>query len=289
MTTGTEPPSSFFLSDVLPWLGARGLDAAALVARGVGVLGSVSAERLRMGRQGPVARTSVSEGYIDVRVDMHGSRVGNPFHGADAARLCRAYDELLHLLLTVTISVDECLRDFEDAGQDASYESIELTPLERRMLSSVAEKHGVKVHRRHVQPSAVTPWLVYHAKLLSLGQSLRLLAWGASDVEGPLPHFCHAHLLMGALLWLASSRREELLISSSSTSLPGSLALQVRLLLLLSLLSSARFTCASLGCAWAPAHTSVFARIHLPTHAGAVSEEHVLLDGPLGLEKGLYY
>ena len=86
---GTAPPATFFLCDVMPWLGAKGLDAAALAARGVRALGTVSVKRLRMGGQGPVASFLVQEGYVDIWVDGHDARIDNPFFGADADRRLR--------------------------------------------------------------------------------------------------------------------------------------------------------------------------------------------------------
>jgi hypothetical protein len=227
---GTVPPSSFFLCDVMPWLGARGLDAAAFVARGVRGLGSVSVERLRMGRQGPVAPSSVQYDYVDIWVDEREARVGNPFCEADLARLSRAFDELLRTLLTVTFPVDESLRDFEGAMQDDPTTLGLLAPLERHLLRSISERHGVKVRRRLracACPFAIRSWLVHHALLLAHGQSLRLLSWCTGGAAESTPRLGHAQLLMGALLWLVAVRLGELR-SSSHLLPPGYLTSQVR-------------------------------------------------------------
>ena len=166
---------------------------------------------------------------MDVRVDGHASCVCNPFCEADNARLCRAYDELLRMLLTVNFTVDECLRDFEGITQDGLPTLALLTPVERHLLRTISERHDVRVQRLRTHPFAIRSWLVHHARLIAHGQSLRLLSWCPSNAVKSTPWIGHAQLLMGALLWLAAVRREELL-SSSHPFVSESTTLQVRVL-----------------------------------------------------------
>ena len=93
---GTVTPPSFQCQDVAPWFRAEREGAAEGTAAGqVSDTGSVRIGRLRWGSQGPTPRHSVQDGYLEVRVDRHGSHVGNPFAAAPNERLCRAYNDLL--------------------------------------------------------------------------------------------------------------------------------------------------------------------------------------------------
>ena len=211
---GTVTPSSFLGQDLVPWIESRleSLGIGGDVFSSLG-LGSVSVGRLRRGRQGPTALHSVQEEVVHVRVDRHGSHVGNPFCAAHISRLCMAYDELLRTVLTVPLKVDECLHDYEGLKQEAMPGMVLLTPFENKLLRTLADKHGVKIHRQRVRPLAVRAWLVYHASLLVKGVSLRLHCWCACGSLNLPPWSCHAQLLMGALLWLAHSWHADLLSS----------------------------------------------------------------------------
>ena len=230
MIEGTEPPISFSRACVASWLLAQShtrsegtlntlfpmpsettlnyrlaLRWAANGAASSGLIGhgSIKIGRAHRGRQGPFARRSVQDDYIDVRVDRHGSHVGNPFAGAPVHRLCQAYDELLLAVLTVQLSVEEDLHDYEGLRQDSSYGAALLTPFEETLLKTISEKHQVPVHRQRVRPLALRAWLVHHARLLQQGKSLCLWCCCTDDAALAPEWTCHAQSLMGALLWVS--------------------------------------------------------------------------------------
>ena len=165
--------------------------------------GSIRVGQLFRSKQGSVARQPLQNGHLNVRVDRHDSHVGNPFAGAPVQRLCKAYDELLHAVLTTQISVEEELQNYEALRQDSSYGAAFLTPFERALLQTIADKHQVPVHRQRVRPLALRAWLVYHARLLQQGQSLCLYCWCMCSSALVPDWSCHAQSLMGALLWLS--------------------------------------------------------------------------------------
>ena len=180
--------------------------------------------RLRRGRQAPVAHTSDDDVYIPVRVDRHGSHVGNPFCSAPTAQLCRAYNELLLTLLMVPINFEESLLDYEGLMQDPPPTAALLSPFEEDLLFRISEKYNVRVHRIRVRPLDVRAWLVHHALLLLRGRCLLLKCWCTCGLLCDLDLWvCHAQLLAGALLWLALTSGEELLAARplpQLTSLP---------------------------------------------------------------------
>ena len=208
---GTDSPISFSVQDVARWLRTEGFG---LDADGFGLgengLGSVSIGRLRWGKQGPAARQSVQDGFLEVRVDRHGSHVGNPFAGAPVHQLCRAYDDMLRAVLAAPLSVDDGLHSFEGLRQDKTYGQALLTTAEKTLLQKISEKHGVKVHPQRVRPLAVRDWLVHYASLLLQGRSLTLLCWCTHGGFLLPPLSCHSQSLMGALLWVVYTMRDEL-------------------------------------------------------------------------------
>jgi hypothetical protein len=180
--------------------------------------GSINLGRLRWGSQGPTPRVSVQDGYLLVRVDRHGSQVGNPFIGAPIIRLCKAYDELLQSMLTWPLSVEECLREYEGSLQDVSpVSAVLLTPFEKALLQRLAVKHSVSIHEQCVRPLALRGWLVFHALLLLRGRSLSLHCWCACGAMELPSWSCHGQSLMGALLWLAHILRVQPTTSLQST------------------------------------------------------------------------
>lgn len=209
---GTVTPPSFCVSDVTAWLHAKGyfLECDDVVF-GKGGVGSVSIGRLLWGKQGPVAHRSVQVGYLEVRVDRHDSYVGNPFCGAAAPKLCRAYDELMRAVLVAPLTVDGDLQDYQDPRHDAmlGLEPL-LTPWEQSLLHAIAEKHEVRLHRQTVRPLAVRAWLAHHATLLLQGTSLSLHCWCLHGGVSSAPWVCHAQSLMGALLWVVVTKNTEL-------------------------------------------------------------------------------
>ena len=182
-------------------------------SNGLDGFGSISIDRLRWGKQGPTVRHSVQHDYLLVRVDRHGSHVGNPFAGAPVERLCKAYDELLHAVVTTPFSVEEALHDYEGLRQDSMYGAAMLTPLEEELLATISEKHSVPIHQQRVRPFALRAWLVYHARLLQQGQSLSLHCWCTCDAALAREWTCHAQSLMGALLWLSLTLPAEHLLA----------------------------------------------------------------------------
>ena len=208
---GSVTPSSFQCCDVAPWVRAEREGVAEGTATGqLFTTGSVKISRLRWGSQGPTPRHSAQDGYLEVRVDRHGSHVGNPFVGAPIERLCRAYDDLLVAVLTVPLQVDDGLREYEDLRRDAFLGDALLTDFEKALLQTISEKHRVRVHRQRVRPLVIRAWLVYHAGLLARGQSLCLLCWCTCGACELAPWLCHAQSLMGALLWFSHTRYDEL-------------------------------------------------------------------------------
>ena len=211
---GTDTPFSFFASDVATWLRLRGYDiGSAGCGLGEGGLGSVRIGRLRWGRQGPAARHLVQDGSLEVRVDRHGSHVGNPFAGASVHQLCKAYDELLRAVLVAPLLVDDGLREFEALRHDTTFGLSLLSSFEKTLLQQIAEKHGVKIHRQRVRPLAVRDWLVYYALLVSQGVSLTLHCWCTHGDSSLPPWACHSQSLMGALLWVAVTMHDELALA----------------------------------------------------------------------------
>ena len=222
MTEGTVAPISFTRQGVADWFNAQSptpsegtLNTLCLVwaadgsvATGVVGHGSVRIGRLRS-KQGSTAQDSVQDSQLTVRVDRHGSHVGNPFAGAPVAKLCKAFDELLCAVLTIQLSVEAGLHDYEGLQQDASYGAALLTPFEETLLRTVSEKHQVPVHRQRVRPLALRAWLVYHARLIQLGRPLCLSCWCMSNAAFAPAWTCHAQSLMGALLWASVTLRFE--------------------------------------------------------------------------------
>ena len=142
---GTDTPFSFFASDVATWLRLRGYDiGSAGCGLGEGGLGSVRIGRLRWGRQGPAARHLVQDGSLEVRVDRHGSHVGNPFAGAPVHQLCKAYDELLRAVLVAPLSVDDGLREFEALRHDTTFGLSLLSSFERPCCSKLLRNMGLR-------------------------------------------------------------------------------------------------------------------------------------------------
>ena len=216
---GTATPSSFFCQDVAAWLSRDSCTEEAGVPSGLGTggLGSVRIGRLRWGKQGPVARHSIQDGFVEVRVDRHGSHVGNPFAGAPVAQLCRAYDELLRAVLTTPLLIDECLHEYEGLRQDSSFGTALLTLFEEKLLQTIAEKHKVRVHEQRFRPTAVRAWLVYHSSLIVQGKSLYLFCWCTHGGWHTPPWTCHSQSLMGALLWVSSTFYQRLLPATFRT------------------------------------------------------------------------
>jgi hypothetical protein len=208
---GTETPPSFFVCDVLSWLRAKGLvDETLGFGLGENGMGSVSIGRLRWGKQGPAARQLVQDGFLEVRVDRHGSHVGNPFCNAPAHQLCRAYDDMLRAVLVAPLVVDDGLHSFEGLRQDTLFGQALLSPFESELLQTIAERHDVRLHNQRVRPLAVRAWLIHHASLLLQGASLTLLCWCLHGGVSSSPWVCHSQSLMGALLWVAVTARSEL-------------------------------------------------------------------------------
>jgi hypothetical protein len=238
MTKGAVPPTSFSRADLAVWLLGQSAPpsdgtlntlnhmpsgttqnyqpslaltwaADGSASSGMVGYGSIRIGRLHWGRQGPVARPSVQDDYLEVRVDRHGSHVGNPFVRAPVERLCKAFDELLHAVLAVQLSVEEALLDYEALRQDTAYGAALLTPFEDALLHSISKKHGVSLHSQRVRPLALRAWLVHHALLLQRGQSLSLFCWCMCDAALAREWSCHAQSLLGALLWLSLTLRAE--------------------------------------------------------------------------------
>lgn len=167
--------------------------------------------RLQLGRQGPVAQLSL-DGFTDVRVDHFGSFVSSPFSGGCSLTVCQAYDELVRMVLTTPLAVDDCLDTYDTLKLQLSLgDPPRPSSFELEMLSVIAERHGVSVRKQVSSPSVIGPWLAYHAKLLLEGASFRLLDTYMQGGDLVPPWTCHAQSLQGALLWVAITHQGKLL------------------------------------------------------------------------------
>ena len=191
--------------------------------------------QVSVGRCVRVDRTASSSmmGDVDCVNQVHvlidrGSMVGNPFVGGSHERLTKAFDELLHVLLTDDLNYDELALQFPQLADEPSFGVTGAEPMERRLLHKIATTHGVLLHEAHAgrfRILALRAWIAFHAQRLRLGCSLKLLC---HCMEGPAPPWtCHGQGLAGALVWVAvhccwSDRRVRLLLKPT---LPFSLIL----------------------------------------------------------------
>ena len=206
--TGKSVLSSV-LSETGSFESANGADGQSWAPNGA----FVCVERLQLGRQGPVAQLPL-DGFTDVRVDRYDSLVHNPFTGGCSLTLCRAYDELVRMVLTTPMAIDDCLDEYNDSVlQLARRRPHRASSFELELLRTVANRHGVRVRASARSPMALRPWLVHHAKRLLEGTSFRLLDDHAQGGTHVPPWTCHAQSLQGALLWVAITHQGELLES----------------------------------------------------------------------------
>ena len=220
--TGKSVLSSV-LSETGSFESATGADGQSWAPNGA----YVCVERLQLGRQGPVAQLPL-DGFTDVRVDRYDSLVHNPFTGGCSLTLCRAYDELVRMVLTTPLAIDECLDEYDDSALHPALHGLRRpSPFELELLQAVADKHGVRVHAQARPPSAIRPWLVHHAQLMLEGTSFRLLDTFPQGVEHVPPWTCHAQSLQGALLWVAVTHQGQLLESCPGSLVEGSSLSQV--------------------------------------------------------------
>ena len=132
------------------------------------------------------------------------SLAGNPFVGAPRVRLCKAYDELLRLLLSNDLDYDRLALTFPHLVDDPGSGVASTTSFEKRILAEVASSHHVQLHDSYAGRFSIETlraWVAYHARLLCSGQSLRLLCHCIQGAAGPWS--CHGQGLAGALTWLA--------------------------------------------------------------------------------------
>ena len=141
--------------------------------------------------------------FLDVLIDRS-SLIGNPFVGAPRVRLCKAYDELLRLLLSNDLDYDRLALTFPHLVDDPGSGVVGTASFEKRILSEVAASHDVQLHDSNAGRFSVETlraWVAYHAQLLCSGQSLRLQC---HCIQGAAcPWSCHGQGLAGALTWLA--------------------------------------------------------------------------------------
>lgn len=178
------------------------------------VSGTIRIGKLQWGGKGPTAVQLVSDvDFRDVRVDRHGSHVGNPFVGAATYRLCKAFDELLQAVLTTQLSIETGLHDYEVQRRRDVADAVELTDHEEQLLRTIADRHQVRVHSQTIRPLDLRAWLIYHASLVASGHSLRLLCWCICEDHPSSQWRCHSQSLRGAILWLASTHLDEFICS----------------------------------------------------------------------------
>ena len=152
-------------------------------------------------------------GYHDVRIDRD-SMVGNPFVRAPVQRLCRAYDELLQLILQDDFNIDKLRQDYHRLLDEHRAGLTSAGPMERQLLTVIAARHDVQLadgglgFAYHHCFAGVRAWLAFHVHMLRSGLALRLLC---HCVEGSCSSWsCHGQGLAGALTWLADYDRREI-------------------------------------------------------------------------------
>ena len=161
---------------------------------------------LRGGRagEGDSPRLPAPLGYVDVRVDRRGSRVGNPFKAGDSSLACMAFDLLLTLVL-----LHACMEDvplLADGG-DATGLQTTAGSVERMLFQGITSLLPVQLASSADTFSSpqLLAWLYTHARLVARGQRLRLLCWCCDDgycaQPGSTP--CHARSIAALILWLA--------------------------------------------------------------------------------------
>ena len=154
------------------------------------------------------APLSVSDSF-DVRVDQDGSLVGNPFVGASASGLCLAYDDLLHVALSLDFQIERDYHSYHDLC-DAYSLGAEgpRSDTQRQLLESIASRHQARVHwhLNNAYPSSLRAWLAFHARQLVGGAPLRLLSRHVREPRVPMTN--HVESLAGALVWVACMHRE---------------------------------------------------------------------------------
>ena len=142
-------------------------------------------------------------GEIHVQIDR-GTVVGNPFVRGSHEQLTRAFDELLHVLLSDDLNYDELALQFPQLVDEPGFGVTGAEPMERRLLLEIATTHGVLLHETYVsrfRTQAFRVWVAFYAQRLRLGHSLKLLC---HCIEGSSPPWsCHGQGLAGALTWVA--------------------------------------------------------------------------------------
>jgi len=143
------------------------------------------------------------QGYTDVRIDDLGSAAGSPFARRGAALSCQAYEALVMTAMEMD--------NGEAWGLAGPGQSLTLrmgaTAFENELMSAIAASFGVKLiaSADRFSASALCVWLWHHARMLSIGRSLRLLCRCCSDGASAPPYSCHAQTLAEALRRLAIS------------------------------------------------------------------------------------
>ena len=166
------------------------------------------------GKQGPIAQSFYGSHpgapFTDVRVDHFGSLVDNPFTGGCQSTLCRAYDELVRMVLATLTTIRSCIEEYDALMPQSACAILQSpTAFELDLLRAVADKYCVSLHGQVSPPLAIKPWLAYHAKLLLEGASIRLLDARVPSCHDIPPWTCHAQSLQGALLWVAVTYQSE--------------------------------------------------------------------------------
>lgn len=142
------------------------------------------------------------QGYTDVRIDDLGSAAGSPFSRRGLALSCQAYEALV--MAAMEMDNGEAW-GLTSSGQ-GSILRVEATAFEGELLSAIATSFGVELiasaHR--FSASSLCVWLWHHARILSSGQSLRLLCRCCSDGLSAPAYSCHAQTLAVVLRRLAA-------------------------------------------------------------------------------------
>ena len=97
------------------------------------------------------------------------SLAGNPFVGAPRVRLCKAYDELLRLLLSNDLDYDRLALTFPHLVDDPGSGVAGTTSFEKRILVEVASSHHVQLHDSYVMRAVSALRRFVHGWRIMLG------------------------------------------------------------------------------------------------------------------------
>lgn len=161
------------------------------------------------------------EGCVDVPIEGAGTCVENPFGRGATYRLCRAYDDLLLIILHEDLDFDRLATDYHRLRDEQLAGPTRANPTTRRTLLEIAARHDVLLAGDDLVARftflGVRAWIAYHVRMLRAGRTLRLLV--SYDLAAGKPLLCHGASLAGALIRLAGCGENHVAsVRASSTS-----------------------------------------------------------------------